>query len=158
MPFTVTINYEPYQYKLCYKIKYTNYSIKQIFLIVLLACILMTSCSTSPKIVTGADYLAFLMNRPEYIEKHCQENADAIPYNILTKLYIMSIFILYFKTIGWLLIAFMIFTLFVVGWKRTDGKWSNPARLKNSFLCYIFSTMAGLSLLRDAKYCASAIA
>ena len=105
---------------------------KQIFPIVLLACILMTSCSNSddyftpenlcdepqhsqmsedsvkqiyqqmrmivreqvakdvieykektndatvPKIVTGADYLAFLMNRPEYIEKYCQENADAI--------------------------------------------------------------------------------
>lgn len=87
MPCTVTINFEPYQYKLCYKIyklfNETNISNSPV------GCILMTSCSTSPKIATGADYLAFLMNRPEYIEKYCQENEDAIPYNILTKLYIL---------------------------------------------------------------------
>lgn len=56
----------------------------------------------------------------------------------------MSIFILYFETIGWLLIAFVIFTLFVVGWKRTDGKWSNPDRLKNLMLVAISPVVVAL--------------
>lgn len=56
----------------------------------------------------------------------------------------MIIFILYFETIGWLLIAFVIFTLFVVGWKRTDGKCSNPARLKNLMLVAISPVVVAL--------------
>lgn len=40
----------------------------------------------------------------------------------------MALWKFYFDTIGWILLAFITFSVYVVGWKRTDGKWRNTTR------------------------------